>query len=86
MSEDVVLDAVTDLVRDAIGCGVMMALEGRDELIRKLQRLPADGSLADALTEDAESFVRIRADLLNAVAEKYRHHFDVGPDDEHRGQ
>lgn len=86
MSGDVVQDPVTELVRNAIGCGVMMALENRDELIRKLRSLPADGTLADALTQDAESFVRYRTDLIEDVAEKYRRHFDVGPDDEYRGQ
>ncbi len=65
-------DPVTDLVRCAIGYGVMMALEGRDELLAKLQRLPVDGSLADALNEDAERFVRTRADLVQDVAEAFR--------------
>lgn len=62
-------DPVTDLVVNAIGYGVMMALEGRDALIAKLRTLPPTGSLADALVEDAEGFIRTRADLVGAVRE-----------------
>lgn len=38
------IDPIVDLVRNAIGCGVLMALEGGSDLIAKLSALPADGS------------------------------------------
>lgn len=60
------IDPVVDLVRNAIGYGVMMALEDKSGLIAKLSINPG-GSLADALTADAEGFVRTRADLVEAV-------------------
>jgi hypothetical protein len=52
-----------------MGYGVMMALEGKDDLIAKLS---AAVSLADALTSDAEGFVDIRADLIEAVSSHRR--------------
>lgn len=61
------MDPMTELVRTAIGYGVMMALEGQDELVAKLQRLGPNESLADALTGDAEGFIRTRADLVESV-------------------
>lgn len=61
------IDPLVDLVRGAIGYGVMMALEGKSDLLTKLSALPANGSLADALTPDAEGFIRMRADLVEAV-------------------
>ena len=61
------MDPILELVRAAMANGVMMALEGREQLLAKLQALPASGTLGDALTADAESFIRIRADLIEAV-------------------
>lgn len=61
------IDPVVDLVRNAIGYGVMMALEDRADLIAKLSALPVDGSVADALISDAEGFVNIRRDLVEAL-------------------
>lgn len=66
------VDPVTDLVRIAIGCGVMMALEDRDALLAKLQQLPVNGVLADALTEDAKRFLGTRLDLVEDVIEHFR--------------
>jgi hypothetical protein len=64
------IDPVKDLVISAMGYGVMMALEGRSDLLAKLSALPADGVLGDALISDAENFIRIRRDLVEAVREK----------------
>lgn len=50
------IDPVVDLVRNAMGYGVMMALEGKDNLIAKLS---TSVSLADALTSDAEGFEQL---------------------------
>lgn len=61
------IDPVVDLVRQAMGYGVMMALEGRDQLLAKLSAGGASASLVDALTSDAEGFVRTRADLVESV-------------------
>lgn len=61
------MDPVVDLVRQAIGYGVMMALEGREGLIAKLSAGDPNGSLADALISDAEGFIRTRADLVEAA-------------------
>lgn len=60
-------EALTDLVTTAIGNGVMIALEGQDGLRRKLLACGPSGTLADALREDAEEFIRIRADLVEAI-------------------
>lgn len=65
MSEGV--DPITDLVINAMGYGVMMALEGREKLIAKLQGIGPGGVLADALVDDAKEFIRIRMDLVEAV-------------------
>jgi hypothetical protein len=64
------IDPVVDLVVNAIGYGVMMALEGRSELLAKLQALPATSTLADALVSDAEGFIRTRRDLVEALADR----------------
>jgi hypothetical protein len=61
------IDPVVDLVVNAIGYGVMMALEGKSELVAKLSALPANGVLADALMSDAEGFIRTRRDLVEAL-------------------
>lgn len=58
------IDPVVDLVRNAMGYGVMMALEGKSDLIAKLS---TSVSLADALTSDAEGFVHTRADLVEQL-------------------
>lgn len=60
------MDPVVNLVRQAMGYGVMMALEGREDLIAKLCT-PSNDSLADALTSDAQGFVRTRADLVDEL-------------------
>lgn len=60
-------DALIALVQNAIGYGVLMALEDRDALIRKLRALPATGTLADALRGHAEAFITTRADLTEAL-------------------
>ena len=60
-------EALIELVQNAIGYGVMMALDGRDELLSKLRALPPSGSLADALRGNAESFIETRADLAEAL-------------------
>ena len=57
---------MVELVRTAIGYGVMMALQDMAGLERKLRVNPG-GSLADALTADAEGFIQTRADLIEAV-------------------
>lgn len=61
-------DPMIDLVCNAMGYGVMMALESRDELLRKLQAQPSNGSLADALRSNAEAFIKTRADLTEALS------------------
>lgn len=61
------IDPMTDLVRQAMGYGVMLATEGKDRLVAKLQAQGPSGSLPDALIEDAESFLGIRTDLVEAV-------------------
>jgi len=58
------VDPVVDLVRQAMGYGVMLGTEGRDQLMAKLRALPSDGSFPDALTSDAEGFVEMRNDLV----------------------
>jgi hypothetical protein len=63
------IDPVVNLVRQAIGYGVMMATEGKSDLVDKLSALPAYRSLSDALTLDAEKFVAIRSDLVEALKE-----------------
>ncbi|UCZ58694.1 hypothetical protein [Mycolicibacterium phocaicum] len=60
-------DPMTDLVVNAIGYGVMMALEDREGLIRKISQAGPSASLADALIPDAEGFIDTRADLVEAV-------------------
>lgn len=61
------LDPIVELVRGAIGNGVLMALEDRAGLLAKLRAAGPGASVADALTADAEEFVRIRGDLVEAV-------------------
>lgn len=61
------VDPKVELVRNAIGYGVMMALEGKADLLAKLQSLGPGTTLADALTGDAEKFIETRADLIEAV-------------------
>lgn len=61
-------DPITDLVVNAMGYGVMMALERREELLAKLSSLPPNTSLAEALKGDAEEFVGIRTDLVEAIS------------------
>lgn len=65
MSEQ--LDPVVDLVRNAIGYGVMMALENRTGLIRRMQDAGPGVTMTDLLAEDAAGFVQTRADLVEAV-------------------
>lgn len=60
-------DPVTDLVLNAMGCGVLLALDGRDALIEKLRALPPGGSLTDALADEAAGFIRTRVDLVEAL-------------------
>ncbi|SCX34539.1 hypothetical protein [Mycolicibacterium fluoranthenivorans] len=64
------IDPLVDLVRNAIGYGVMMAVESPVELRAKLSALPENSTLADALTSDAKGFVEIRRDLIEAVEAK----------------
>lgn len=61
------VDPAVDLVRQAMGYGIMMALEDRAGLVAKLSALPTHGNLPDALIEDAEEFVSIRTDLVEAL-------------------
>lgn len=61
------MDPIVDLVRTAMGYGVMMVLDGKAELIAKLQSQSPAGSLADALTDNAEQFIKTRADLVEAI-------------------
>jgi hypothetical protein len=70
------IDPVVNLVRQAIGYGVMMATEGKSDLVDKLSALPANGNLPDALTSDAEKFVAIRSDLVEALHEYTRSDID----------
>ncbi|QFG09082.1 hypothetical protein I5J49_gp54 [Mycobacterium phage ThulaThula] len=67
MSAAVNREAVVDLVLNAIGYGVMMALEGRAELVARLQAAPPSASLGDLLRGDAERFAQTRADLVEAL-------------------
>lgn len=61
------LDPIVELVRGAIGNGVLMALEDQPGLLAKMRAAGPGASVADALTADAEEFVRVRADLVEAV-------------------
>lgn len=63
-------DPITKLVVNAIGCGVMLALESRDELTAQLRALPPAGSLADALRPEAMRFIRARADLVEGLGSR----------------
>lgn len=60
-------EPIVELVRDAIGNGVLMVLGGGPGLIAKLRAGDPGASFAEALTGEAEEFVRIRADLVEAV-------------------
>lgn len=60
-------DAILDLVVNAIGYGVMMALESRDDLIARIRGAGPTTTLADLLIPDAESFIHTRADLVRAA-------------------
>jgi hypothetical protein len=66
------IDPVVELVLNAMGFGVMMALEGKPDLLKRLSALPADGSLADALRSDAEGFVKTRSDLVEALSDQMK--------------
>ncbi|WRQ08192.1 hypothetical protein JDBV06_00835 [Mycobacterium phage dwieneke] len=60
-------EVVVELVTNAIGYGVMMALEGRAELLRRLQAAPPNVTLGELLRVDAEQFSQTRADLVEAI-------------------
>ncbi|ORA02150.1 hypothetical protein BST17_24890 [Mycolicibacterium bacteremicum] len=62
-------DALVDLTTNAVGYGVMMALESRDELLRKLQAAGPNTTMWDVLKPDAESFLRTRTDLVERLNE-----------------
>lgn len=61
------IDPVVDLVRQAIGTGIMMALDDPMGLRAKLTTAGPSASFLDALTEDAEGFVKMRFDLVRAL-------------------
>lgn len=65
------IDPVVDLVRQAIGTGIMMALDDptglRERLTAALSATGPNVSFTDALTDDAEGFVKMRFDLVGAV-------------------
>ncbi len=61
------IDPVVNLVRQAMGYGVLMTLEDRAGLLAKMSALPADSSFPDALTSDAQGFVKTRSDLVDAA-------------------
>lgn len=62
-------EALVDLTANAVGYGVMMALEGRADLIRKLQAAGPNATMFDAVKADAESFLVTRADLVEALGD-----------------
>ncbi|TGB37893.1 hypothetical protein [Mycolicibacterium peregrinum] len=64
------IDPVVDLVRQAMGYGVLMALEDRAGLVAKLQAVGPGGSFPDALTSDAEGFVSMRRDLVEKAVQR----------------
>ncbi len=57
-------EALVDLTTNAIGYGVMMALENREELLRKVQAAGPEMTMWDVLKPDAKGFLRTRADLV----------------------
>lgn len=59
--------ALVDLTTNAIGYGVMMALESREELLRKLQAAGPNTTMWDVLKPDAEGFLRTPTDLVEAL-------------------
>jgi uncharacterized protein YegP (UPF0339 family) len=59
--------AVLEIVVNAMGYGVVLALKDQDELRAKLTAVRGIGSLADALRVDAEQFIQTRADLVEAL-------------------
>jgi hypothetical protein len=61
------VDPVVALVANAIGYGVMLALEGKDILRHKLESLPPGSTLFDAVIHDAEEFAKTRSDLVDAL-------------------
>lgn len=62
-------DALVDLTTNAIGYGVMYALERRDELLAKLRAGGPTATMFDAMKSDAEDFLVTRADLVGRLAE-----------------
>lgn len=61
------MDPVTELVINAMGNGVMLALDDPHRLRAAIIAAGPDGTLADALKGEAEEFIRIRADLIEAL-------------------
>lgn len=61
------MDPATELALNAMGYGVMMALEDPHGLRAKVLAVGPGGTLADALRADAEAFCVTRADLVQAV-------------------
>jgi hypothetical protein len=61
------MNPVVELVVNAMGYGVQLALDGRDELRAKLLACNVGDTLADALRADAEQFCHTRADLIEAL-------------------
>lgn len=60
-------DPIVQLACNAIGYGVMLALEGKSELLAKLQGIPPNGTMYDALLKDAEGFVETRSDIVRDI-------------------
>lgn len=69
MSSEVHHDALVDLTTNAVGYGVMYALERRDELLAKLQGAGPNTTMWDLLKPDAEGFLRTRTDLVERLTE-----------------
>lgn len=63
-------EALVALTTNAINYGVMSAVEGRDELVRKLQAAGPNATMFDILKSDAESFLATRADLVEALGDE----------------
>lgn len=62
-------DALVDLTTNAIGYGVMKALESRDDLLKQVRAAGPNTTMWDVLKPDAESFLQTRGDLVERLTE-----------------
>lgn len=62
-------DALVDLTTNAIGYGVMMTLERREDVLHQIRAAGPAATMWDVLKPAAESFLQTRGDLVERLTE-----------------